>query len=192
MKMLRTVAALAVAAALCAGFTSCSKDEEDAPGKAEITIGGAKLDTNYAYYTINEEGGDSEGMSELALYFFNYNMLDFWQSQDYSKMPETFSMVGIDFQVPESQTGVHQVTVPRGEYHVYVVRDMPLGGDSNGWQGENDQFQSNLDSPLVIKKDGDKYTVSFSAVIHGHNGVIQEMKFDFSGPITQAPEHLFD
>lgn len=186
--------AMTVVAALSAAFTSCSKDDDGdgAPGKTEITLNGTTFDTRYAYYYIDDESAAGEGMHSCVLYFWNYDMLGAWQSQDLSKLPDLLSWVGIDFEVPVSQTDVRSVTLAPGDYHVYVVRDMPVSGGTNGWQGENDEFQPLHDTPLVIKKDGAKYTVSFSATIFGHNGTIQDLKFSYSGPLTLAPAHLFD
>lgn len=194
MKMIRTIAALAVAAALCAGFASCSKDDDgDTPtGKNEVTLDGAKLDVPYAYYYVDDESTASQGMHTMVLDFYSYDVVRLYESNDLSKLPEKVSYVGIDFEVPESQTDLRSVTLAPGEYHIYVVRDMPFSGDDSGWQGESSELFTYTDSPLVIKKDGSKYTVTFKASIHGHNASIQEMTFDYTGPVTKAPTYLYD
>lgn len=162
-------------------FSSCSKDDDDEPGSGKkgitATLDGKSLGfTNVYYYTL---------YNSMYIEFYNYDVTN-------PKIPSGIKInyLGIDYDIPSSQTEIETITLDGGDYHLYVAEGVSMNDE--GWQGETD-YRGINDSQLEIVRDGNKITINIkSAQVEDDSDDSRELKLSFTGNIPLMPDEYID
>lgn len=197
MKNLMKYLSAVIVALFCIGFTACSSDDDDDngggdSGSATLTVDGKKASLPYAYYYVTE--ASRYNPKQMNLNFASIDMVN-----PSGKIPTSIDYLGIDYDLDDAQTGLESITIPGGSYHLYVA--LGVAEHDEGWQAEN-WDNATSDSPLVIKQNGNTFTVTIeNAKVyhfgegdspHDQSNTPSTLSFTFKGSIKLMPEGYRD
>ena len=202
MKNLMKYLSAVIVALFCIGFTACSSDDDEdgsggGKGSSTLTIDSKKTSVPYACWHISE--ADRYNNRELHLEFFSYDFISLYTNPTAGKYPTSVDYIGIDCEIDESMVEPESMTIPGGSYHLYVA--LGVAEHDEGWQAEN-WDNATSDSPLVIKRSGNTYTVTIeNAKIyhfeegdnpHDQSNTASTLSFSYKGSIGVMPEGFFE
>lgn len=182
MKTLRKIGLLTALVMVFAALSSCGDDKDDEPEmgggagsggdtpSASITLGGKPFDLGHCYYWYAN--------GEMHIEFYNFDVTG-------GVFPNSINFLSIDYEVSSSQTSVQSVTLSSESYRLYLVNG--LTQSSAGWQGET-FWRDSSNSPLVIEKNGDKYSISIERATVASDTDERVLSLKYSGKINKLPE----
>ena len=166
---LMTIVMMAI---VCVGFTACGSDDDDegggSSGKNGAVIDGQFMDTSYAYWSY-QKAYDKRWLLDFSnVDLRNVNADNFPKSG--------INVVSIDFEGDEASE------VPTGEFddfNVYVVKGMTPTSE-----GEQIEKLYEKEGKLVITKNGNKYTISFTGVtLSDDKHTVANTSFSYTGSL---------
>ncbi len=190
MKTFRKISMMAIAMFTAISLASCGDDddEEDEPGNSNgsisATLNGSAMNLSHAYWYIDKESSTSSPDNvNMVIEFYSYNPTDPASTQ----FP--ISYISVDYEVPASTSSISSKTIPSGNYHIYVAKDVSM--TSSGWQAESIDGQTS-NSPLVITRNGSETSVRIdhAEVVAGDNpsaDITKTLVLSYSGEIPMLP-----
>lgn len=152
-----------VVALFCIGFTACSDDDDDngTSGKGgkcnvTVTVDGKAYSMPYAHWIINDSG-------EMTIDLCSWNYDNYKQV-----MKDPFSVYPINhiyiwYPVKQSQTRIETDSIE----HYTMTMDLNVNYNQNTQESSvefSGQTANNVNSPLIIERDGDIVTLSIKEV----------------------------
>ncbi len=187
MTTFRKIGAFALTAILCFGAFSCNKDDDEPEDIIGTGTGqSSQLGMNYAYFWTDEETVTSPDNHTMHLEFYNWDVVKFAQTEDYSLLPSKLNYVSFNYEVPKGQTAPKTVTLPSEKYYVMLVKDVPQGDADTGWQGESGYGVSG-NSELKVIVDGYNIKLECARVtLHNikNSSDTNIFNFSYSGPFA--------
>lgn len=146
-----SILSIIMVAMLSIGLSSCNKDDDEggSGNGGKFTYGGKSYSISYGFYNLDSK--------RCYLQFYNCN------PNDLSNLPSSINYAGITIY----NLGGSADEVPTGEfedYHVYLVTGAAENVHGDQWEGNG-----NANAKLIIKKNGNKYSVSFSNLTIGND-----------------------
>ena len=151
-----SILSIMMVAMLSIGLSSCNKDDDDEGGSGnggKFTCGGKSYGISYGYYNY-----DTRDSKRCDLSFTNFDQYDI------SDRPSSINYAGISF-YPSGTSGEE---VPTGEFENFRVC-LVTGAEENNVRDNYWEGNGNANAKLIIKKNGNKYSVSFSNLTIGND-----------------------
>lgn len=168
---------LVVLLSLVLSVASCSKDDDNSSsssGSVSVKLKGETVKFSNVYW--HSEGG------EIFIEFYSYDL-------NSNSWPKSINYLGINYAVSGTPTGVSSVTLPSGDYHIYIAKNVTM--DSEGWQGET-LYQDTSNSPLIIQKNGNKYQISVEKATVGNDNTTAGLSINYNGTINKLPARYME
>ena len=149
-----SILSIIMVAMLSIGLSSCNKDDDEggSGNGGKFTYGGKSYGISYGFYNY-----DTRDPKRRDLYFYNCDPYDI------ANFPSLVNYAGITIY----NLGGSADEVPTGEfedYRVYLVTGAAENVHGDQWEGNG-----NANAKLIIKKNGNKYSVSFSNLTIGND-----------------------
>lgn len=164
-----SILSIIMVAMLSIVLSSCNKDDDEggSGNGGKFTYGGKSYGISYGYYNY-----DTRAPKCCDLYFFNCDPYDI------ANFPSLVNFAGITIYNLEGSAD----EVPTGEfedYRVHLVTGAAENVSGDQWGG-----YGNADAKLIIKKNGNRYSVSFSNLTIGNDvDEIHGVTFNYTGTL---------
>ena len=190
MKTFRKIGLIAIAMFTVLSLASCGDDDDDENepdnGNSNIsaTLNGTAMNLSHVYWYIDKTSTTSNPDNvNMVIEFYSYNPTDPATAQ----FP--ISYISVDYEVPASTSSISSKTIPSGDYHIYVAKDVSM--TSSGWQAESIDGQTS-NSPLVITRNGSETSVRIdhAEVVAGDkpsSDISRTLVLSYSGNIPMLP-----
>lgn len=176
MKSITKLGVLVVSLFLALSAVSCSDDDDDASGNGKgnnaisVTLDGKSVKFSNVYWYRYE--------GEVYVEFYSYDPTNI------KSMPNSINFLSISFDAADESNELPSVTVPSGEYHIYVAKNVTMNSD--GWQGET-IWRDTSNSPLIIKKEGNTYHISVEKATVGDDVTDTNISISYNGKVPLLP-----